>query len=229
MFLTILLKYWREITIAILAIIVAFSVNTCQKKESDIALLNQIQDSTFNELRVYKDKAGKLATQVNTYAVTVDQLKENGDKLGLNNKSLKQQIGSLNNLVSFYRAKISLADTFTVVNHDTTFIIKGDTTHAKAFHWSNKYLVINGFTAPAYTTISYDYHPSFELKSYWKDKGFLRLKKGQLVTDITFNDPNIQVREFRGIVIQQEPKKWYETRAASFAAGIIIGRFAPRK
>jgi len=226
MLIGILKKYWREIIIGILLIVVVLSTKQCQKQKSDIALLNNIQDSTFNVIREIKGKNGELTSQVNTYEITIDQLKESGDKLGIDNKALKQQIGSLKNLTAYYKAKIELRDTFTIVNHDTTFIEKGDTTRAKAFQWSNKYLVIQGFTAPSYTTISYDYHPTFTLTSYYKDKGFLRLKKGQLVSDLKFDDPNMQVREFKAVRITEEPKKWYETKLFYFLTGAAAGRVA---
>lgn len=229
MFLSILKRFWREIIIAILVIVVALSASQCQKQKSDIALLNQIQDSTFNALQTVKEKNGELTTRINTYQVTEEQLKNNVAELGLNEKKLKSQIGSLTNLVTYYAAKIQLRDSFTVVNHDTTFITKGDTTRAKAFQWGNKYLAINGFTAPAYTTISYSYTVDFELKSYTKKTGFLGLGRSQLLTDLTFSDPNIQVKQFKGIVVQQPKKKWYETGIARYGAAAVVGYWIGRQ
>jgi hypothetical protein len=185
--------------------------------------MKNARDSAFNYAKSYVDKNGELQQQVKTHEITVKELKENNEALGIENGKLTNQVGRLSNLVAYYQGNASVTDTFTVVNHDTTIVIRNDLIKGKWFTWTNSNLTLTGITTDLNTSITYDYKFKFTLVSYRKPQGFLGLGRGQLVTDIKFDDPLIKVNEFKGIVIKEEPKKWYETRAVQIGAAFVIG------
>src|SRR5690242_19357441 len=208
----IILKYWREIVIAVLIIVVLSSVRTCSNKQDDISLLEKSRDSAYYKATYYKNKEGELIGQIKTFEVTNKQLKEYGDQLGFENEGLKKQVGKLTNLVAHYKGKVGMRDTIEVVNHDTIYSDRsGDLVKGKWFFWSNNFLSLDGVTTDKTTSIAYNYDVSFELTSYRKGKTLF--KPGQLVTDIKFNDPNMKVTEFKGFVVTEDKPKFYQRRS----------------
>src|SRR6478736_921339 len=94
-----LLKYWKELVIFVLVVIVAISANTCsnknkeiERKDSDITLLTNSRDSAYNKAVYYQGKNGQLIGQIKTQKVTINQLEKYSDQLGIDKKALKQQI-----------------------------------------------------------------------------------------------------------------------------------------
>lgn len=213
---TLLLKYWRELLILILAAMFIFSVQTCQRNKQDKEAIQEAHDSTFNMLKVYRSKNNELITQVKTHAYTIQQIRDDNGILGIENDKLRKQIGNLNNLVGFWKGKARVVDTFTVMNHDTVVVENGVKSSAMYFEYDNHYLKTNGIVTDKETILSYDYHFDFKLTPYWRSKGFL--KKKELVTDVTFSDPNLKVKEFTGVVVRQ-PKKQV-TQTNGFWAGV---------
>jgi hypothetical protein len=228
MFLKLLKRFWREVIIAILVIIVSFSVKTCSSNKSQISILENARDSAYNYAKVYVDKSGKLQHQIKTHNITIKELKENEAVLNVDNKKLKKQIGSLSNLVAYWQGKAHVVDSFTVANHDTVFIRDGSQVPAKWFKWNGTNLSLTGIVTDFNTSITYDYKFTFSLAAYYKPQGFLGLGKSELLTDIHFDDKNLSVNEFKGIVIKSPAKKWYETKAfqigTAFAVGYILAK-----
>lgn len=223
MLLIILKKYWREALIALLLIVMGFISKSCSEEQANNDLLKNSLDSAYNVAKAYTTKNGELAYQVKTHEITIDQLKDNNEVLGIDNKKLKKQIGSLNNLVGYWKGKASVKDTFTVNNVDTVFIKDGKEVKGKWFKWNNKYMSVDGITTDLNTSLTYEYKIEFELTAYRKYPNFLRIGKSELLTDITFKDPSIKVGEFKGIVIKEPKKQFWETGAFKFAIGLGAG------
>lgn len=227
MFLSIIKRFWREIIIAILVIAVAISAKTCQRTASDKDVLQKIHDDT---VKVFTNKNKELINQIQTHQLTIAQLKDDYQQLGLDKKKLENQVGNLNNLVGYWKGKAYVKDTFTVANHDTVFIdSKGIQETGRAFDWTNKYLTISGFSSQAKTFIKYDYSVDFTLIPYRQKHGFLGLGKSTLVTDLHFSDPNIKVKEFQGILIKEPKKPFYETKVFIFTIGLVAGTYLTLK
>lgn len=224
MLITILKRFWREIIIAVLVIVVSISVQTCHDKSRQIGILEDSRDSAFNYATTYIDKNGKLQQQVKTHEITIRELKSNGKNLGIDNDKLRKQVGKLTNLVGYWKGNASVSDTITVANTDTVIVNGGGI--GKQFSWSNKYMEISGVTMSHSTSLQYKYDLDFTLVAYRKKHG--PFGKSELLSDINFSDPNVNVKEFKGIVIKEAPKKWYERRGfqigAAFLAGYIIAK-----
>lgn len=225
------IKYWREITIALLVIFVAISVRTCKQHIDNEDVAIHARDSAYTVIKLHKLINGQIASQIQGHEVTITQLKND---LGLSKdslKHLKSQVGSLKNLVSIQKGRVSAKDTFKVHLHDTVYVDnKGVKEEGKKFEWSNKYLDLRGFIPNDETSIAIQYHynVNFSLVTYRKPRLFtdylkFRFKQQPLVADLTFDDPNILVKKFSGVVIKDEPKKWYQTKGFIFGLGVVGG------
>lgn len=229
----ILLKFWREILIVILVLILMGSVRQCSVKSDDNRLLQNAFDSTFNVAKYYKKKNGELVGQVKTHELTIDQYRKFSAKLGFDNKELKKQVGKESRLVSHWKGKaeasgvmvISLKDS-AINTLDPTMDLSSEPINietAKVFKWSNKYLDLDGIISldSNQLALRYKYQTDFSITAYYKPQGLFKSK--QLVTDIWFEDPNMKVREFKGFVIQQPKKRFIETGLFKVSLGIGIG------
>ena len=162
--------YWVIVIVALL-MMVASMYSCTQSTQREKKLLNNIKTSQ-DSVRLMVDQNHDLVGQVQSISVTVDELKQQGDVLGVDNKRLKQQVGNLNNLVSYYKGKIKSQDTVVSKGRDTTItvVIHGDTTtqKEKVFGYSNKYLTLNQLYNPTtdLLTTSYSYTTGFELTLY---------------------------------------------------------------
>jgi hypothetical protein len=226
---TFLKKYWREMLIVLLVIVVTISFKTCKSYQADADIYKNKSDSTYNKATAFVNKNNQLVWQVKTYALTIKDLKKHGNELGFENSSLKKQVGSLNNLVAHWRGKASIRDTVKTVLHDTTIVINGIKIAEQTFSWGNKYMVIDGAIVEKKITIGYKYSVDFSLTAYRAPKKGLFRPPGPLVADIYFNDPNFKVNEFKGFVIQENRKRWYETNVFKYSAGALLGGYATYK
>lgn len=220
----ILKKYFREIFIAVLIIVLLISVRSCKVNKDNTYLLTHKADSAFNIATFYKNKDGQLIGQVGTHELTIKQYKNFAEQLGFENKDLKMDNKRLKNLVAHWQAQASMKDTFTVTLHDTTFITdKGSTVTLKDFRWNNNYLSLEGLILSNQITLGYSYDVDFSLTAYHKKRGGFWKQQGQLVADIFFSDPSMKVSTFKGFVIKEERKRWYQTTAFKLGSGFVIG------
>lgn len=227
---TLLLKYWREILIVLLLTVAALSVKTCSSKEGDIKALTQAKDSIFTALTTYKQKNGELTYQVQTQQLTIDQIKDFGNQLGVDNKKLKDQVGNLNNLVSVLEAKVSVSGSVVTKGRDTVIVTVHDhrdtvKTEEKVFNYKTQYLSLYQILNEKSDSLRtyYEYDVDFKMVAYWKGKTIF--KQGTLVSDLTFSDPNMKVQKFTSMVIKQPEKKWYETTLFKVGIGVAAGIF----
>lgn len=224
-----LLKYWRELIIAILIIAILVGMKKCSQLVNNENIAVHKQDSAYTVIKKHELKNGQLANQVQVHEVTIGQLKND---LGLSSdsiKNLKSQVGSLSNVIGYWKAKASVKDTFKASLHDTIYKDKkGIEFKGKDFKWNSKYLSLEGFIPNDQTsiTIAYKYNIDFTLVTYRKPRPFvnylkLNFKQMSLVADLTFSDPNVQVQRFSGVIIKEEPKKWHQTTLFKVGVGII--------
>lgn len=218
-----ILKYWRELLILLLLITTIITARTCENKNSDINTLKNTSDSSYSVAKYYIDKNGKLEAQVKTHEITTNQLKEFNEQLGINEKELKKQVGSLNNLVTYYKGKAGINDTIYSHSVDTVIQYNGTQVIGKRFKWTNGYLTLDQTYNPSNDTLKtiYDYKFDFVLDTYRKKQGIFKSK--QLVTDIHFSDESLTVTDFKGIVIKEPKKKFYQTGLFKFALSLGAG------
>lgn len=211
-----------------MAIFIFFSVKTCKQNVSDKVLLENTLDSTYSVAKYYKNKNGDFVGQVKAQAITIGQLEEYGTELGIDNDRLKKQIGSLSNLVTYWKGRVVASETIKTTLIDTVYLdaVTGMEVN-KSFKWSNKYLFLDGSmnTLTNDLSIDYKYNMDFEFTSYYKPRTFrekVLFKPKQLVGDLYMSDPNLRVTEFKGIVIQQQ-KFNYKPSLIFGGAGFILG------
>lgn len=203
------------------------SMRSCRTAKNNLGLKTQSYDSAYNLAVEHILKNGQLAYQVQTLEATVHDLKRQDILSTLEQKGLHDQIGNLNRLVTFYKGGLTMDDTFAAAGRDTVYLeAKGkDTTQVKrkTFLWHGQWLTLASVYDPLTDSIShrYHYHVDFNLISYRQRQNFF--SRGNLVSDITFSDPAISVGEFRGIVVKEPPKPWYQTGLFKFLAGLGVG------
>ncbi len=220
----------QPILIAILAIAFFASVRSCSINEDNTSIALHKADSSFLTAKYYENKNGELIGQVSTHELTIKQYKEYGEQLGFDNQSLKMENKKLKNLVAHWQGEASMRDTFRVTLYDTVTVRDGKPIPGRGFNWNNKYLFIDGVIDLGLKniTIGYSYDVDFSLTAYRKpQRGFWK-PPGQLVADIYFSDPNFKVTTFKGFVVKEEPKRWYQTTGAKIGFGVVGGAAAYR-
>lgn len=213
-------KYWREAAILILFVVCFISMRSCRNQRELASIGKNKTDSAFLKADSVRLKNGELAFRVSTLEVTNKQLKESGILDYLNQKKLQGQIGDMSRLVTIYRGQVESNGTFISIAHDTVIVevIKKDTVKVKekAFKWTNGYLSLIETYNPLTEALNhkYLYRADFQLVSYRKGANFFR--RGTLVSDITFSDPNLRIGEFQGVVVKEPPAK-------RFSVGPMVG------
>lgn len=245
---TVIKKYWREIAIVslLLMLFIGYQANDILSSHNKVLL--QRSDSAFNVVKTYVDKNGDLTNQIASYEITVDELKAFGLIKDRDIDRLKNQVGGLNNLVGYWRGQAGFKGKDTIRFIDTVRIgynIKGidlldrdsiaalDTVQYKTFGWTNGFLTLNEDYYPYDNVVVLDYQYTlggFEMTAYRKKttraerKANKGLKRKQLVADIKFGDSNIEVTQFTSVVIKEKPKKikWWHWLLVGFGGGVIV-------
>jgi hypothetical protein len=215
------LAYWREIIIFALLVFCLTTVRECSNERADKELAIASRDSSYLMANHYINKYGESVNEVKTLEATVDQLQD--ENLGhiIDKDKLKDENINLKHLVFRYKGKASKKDTIKISNRDTVYIEKGDTLRGKWFSFDNKWLKLDGITTLDSTRITYNYNVDFTITAYRKFQGLF--KPRQLMTNVTFSDPNLVIGEFQGVVVKEPPKKWFETTLAKFLFGVGVG------
>ena len=224
---TFLKKYWQYILIAILLIVCFTAIRSCKNQQSLVALEKHGSDSAYHYATKIKINDSVSTFRVKTLEATVHELRGEAVLSELEKNRLKQHVGSLNRIVAYWKGSMRATDAITATLRDTVYLDRvGTKVPSKAFKWQSKYLSLDGLVGPETVNIDYHYKVDFTLTAYRKSQGLF--KRSQLVTDLTFEDPAIQVGEFRGVVVKEPPKHWWETRAFAVAVGVGIGIAATR-
>lgn len=224
------LKYWRELAIVILVIIVVFSVKQCGSKNAVIKTLVNSRDSAYLKANYYQNKEGEWIGQVKVLALDVKTLRDYGNRIGYENKSLKDQVGKLSRIKARFEGKIESSEVIHVplkddsVNVlDTSFDMDRPESEVdgKTFYWSNKFLTLDGLVDNDSVKITYNYGTKFSLTAYTKPTGLF--SEPDLVADLYFEDQNMRVQEFKGFVIQQPKKNFFQRPLGHLTIGFVAG------
>jgi len=237
---TFIKQCWERIVIGILLIAMIIPISKCSKLAEEKKLVLNSLDSSYLEARYYKNKLGQVVGQVKTQELTIAELKSIGGQLGVDNEKLKKKVGNLNRLVAHWEGVVNssgVVDSRLEQIDPDTFGLDFDLDNSgleftldsakQKFSWSNSYLKLNGRISDDSVQIKYDYQSKFEFTPYYKKDGLF--KKKYLVTDIYIEDPNVRVREVKGIVIDVPKKKLVERPIVwGLLVGIGLGLFLSR-
>lgn len=215
------IKDWLLLIVAL--IIIYYVVHTRNLRKENEDLINNLKIAK-KEVEVYKDKNNELTYQIEVMIVQKNNLSESLGLLGVDKKRLERQVGSLNNLVSYWKGKASIAGRIDTVYQDTT--IYRDTTKIKAkkLDWTNGFLSLKQLYNPQNDSVAIDYTYSTGIEQIvrYKSNGFL--KKKTLVVDLRFEDKSMKLDSSKYILVDKTgDKKWYQTGLAKYTVGIFIG------
>lgn len=210
-------------------IIASLWFNSCQQSKIDSErFLNNLKISR-DSTKHFQDKTGQLISQNETIQLTAKELKEQADALGIDKQNLKNQVGKLTNLVSYYKGELVAKGKGEVKGIDTLITKvdkKGDTikTVNQKFSYSNKYLTFNGLYDPVIDSLNfqYGYKVSLQLTMYKVRHGFLGVtKKPEMFADVRLDDPNAKMQNAQSILIIED-KKWYDTDWFWLGVGAVL-------
>lgn len=223
-----MIKSIKKYTPYAIAIVFAFFyLRECSNRKQ---IVKEINDSWKYKEQMYLDnestlirdtteKGEKIVTQ-KQLLVTKDQEKE---MLLLENRSLKKIASEVKVRTITKIKKIDVSTT------DTLIVYKGDTVrNAQKFFVNNKWYGINGtyFNKRVLFDSVYFNNEIVTTIGYKKDKGFKNtLKKPYPVVEVVNKNPYSSVNTVHNVIIKPRKKKWFETKAAVFGAGILGGAY----
>lgn len=220
-------KFYREVAIGILILLLIGSVKSCKRNAEDLKVANQLYHNADSVGITYQLKNGMDAQQIHTQQLTIHQIRGENISLFMDKQALTEQVGNLNRLVAHYQGSISMDNFLNSGGRDTVYleIVGKDTTRrpAKQFSFKNKWLALEETYTPYNDSIRrhYQYQVDFTLTTYWKGKNFF--KRGDLVSDLVFDDPNIKVRKFTGINVVVPPPPVYKQNWFWGLVGLATG------
>lgn len=230
---TLLKKYWSSILIVLLTIALFISIRSCKQQQSMVQLERNGKDSAFHYATKVELENGEQAFRIKTIEATVHELRGSDVLSELEKGRLKDQVGNLSRAVVFYKGNVEVSRDFGSKATDTVLVevVRKDTTRtmAKVFDFNNGFLRLHEIYNPRTDSLTrnYLYRVDFQLTAYRKSQGLF--KRSQLVTDLTFSDPAIQVGEFTGIVVKEPRKRFYETRGFAIGVGLVGGVWVSSK
>lgn len=175
------------------------------------------------EVTKYIDKNGTLQNQVKALSGSKKSLEDNLHLLGLDNKELKKQVGSLNNIISIVTAKLEASGGGTTVIHkvDTQYVA---VTNYPSFNWNDDIISIFGEILPDSVDIDYKVKP-IELKFITYQKNSL-FKKSKTILDISTEPQTNIISAQSYTVTHEEPfyEKWWVDLLAGFCLGYVATR-----
>lgn len=226
------MKTERILWIVIVVILLLGGIHYIRGLKQDAASLQTMVDVMADSVRWEKNRNGRLEAEKRSQNLTISELKNNAEALGVDNKKLKERVGRLNNLVAYLQGELEASgsgDT-ELVPVDTVYITEaGDTVevfNGHKFEWTNSYLSLNGRLSDTYKlSFDYTYSTDFEVTTYWKRPKWYKSK--ELVINMTYDDPAAKAMSLNNVVVKPDPPKFYQTTAfklgVGFLAGFIIG------
>lgn len=208
--------------ISLLFAVILISFESCKhNRNAQESLLDNLRISR-DSTRHFKDKNNQLVSQVTVMTVTEKDLRKNSDLLGVDNKSLKQQIGKLSNLVLLYKGKQVVKGTGKTIAVNV-FNVRQSPLDSNSFNkidssiigkqvdWTNGFLTLSGFYNPINDSvdINYVYINSIDFKTYYGKRPSL-FKPKPLLADVKMSDPNALIYDSWAILIQKPKRKWYQ-------------------
>jgi hypothetical protein len=209
-----------------------YKIISLKKDYNDISDILKIKQDS---LKIVRNENGDLVGRVETFELTVKQLKENEKYILGENSDLKSEVGNLNNLVSYYKGKAVISGqgegSLTPVKPDEAYVKPKDpdkVTEWKNFSWNNDYLNLLGtvYDCKDYG-FKYSYTLMFETYTYKKklqEKKISRLfGRKSLITDIKFKDQdNLRPVSATSITIKPD-KNFFSSGWFKFGVGFLTG------
>lgn len=218
--------------IIVLLLVGFFTYDKYAKIKDDHTSLTEALEIKDQEVELYKNKEGKWTAEKGVMELTTEQLKDNADLLGIDNRSLAKQVGRLSRLVTHLDAQLEARGEGSTELLDSIIVPvdslgpKRPGIPVKTFSWSNTYLSLDGTVLNNRLDFKYTYNSSFTVTSYNKKEGLF--KKPNLVVDVIFDDPGAQTMSMTSIQVKQPPKKFYEKwwfhAGVGFLGGAILVR-----
>lgn len=176
---------------------------------------------TSDSLRTYIDKNGNLHSIKQVTQISKDEYENSQDSFISDvRKNTKAK-----DLVQHTKATITTKDSLRAPIHDTFYVYGGDTTAIQAFAYEDEWLELDGIIQkePKEVAINYSINNPLTITHKWQKEKWYHKK--DLVVDIKTMNPHTTTGNVQTIVIQQPPKKFYETKAFAFGLGAIAGFF----
>ena len=215
---------------AVLATLIVVMMFVISNQRNEVYNATKELSEWKDSVQYYYNREGELVAQKNVAELELDDLKKLNDQLGIDMKELKDQVGNLKNLNSYYRGQVSTRGRGTSITIDTVVqvIENTDTVEvaAQSVDWTNDYLAIDGIFIPRFNRwdFNYSYKVDFDITSYHKKtrKGLFAPKT--LVVDLKLSDPNARVVDLQALQIKRE-NKWYQSTAFKVGIGLVGGFF----
>jgi len=211
------MKWYKNIWLyiaVILAIAAGYGWYVNDRQQLQHKQYIQQQDDTIT---YYKDKAGTIHAVMPVQQIPAHLYKHITD-------SIVQQVAKntkARDLVQHTTVKTSTTGQGSAPIHDTIIITTTDTNTAQYFDFEDKALKLSGLLYNGQADINYTFALHLSHTTKWHRPGLF--KKKQLIVDAYSLTPHTTITGLQTFVIQQPPKKFYETKAFSFALGIGIG------
>lgn len=194
---------WLE-RLTFLAIICVLLLQTCTR-QAQVSLSEQkfVKTRLNDSLTIY------------TQGQQIAELKDLTEKLRIDKPKAAVEVVTR----TIYKTKIQLGEPIYV--HDTVPALVLPRKFSKIERWFSisgvinrlGYLQIDSMSIPA--TISVGIGDTL--------RGVFPFRKRESVVRLAIDNPNMTVEGLRSFVIEQPPKKWYETTAAKLGVGALIG------
>jgi len=171
--------------------------------------------------KIYKTKAGKVYSQLNSVVIESNVLKKSLELTGLTIKELRQKDIKWRNITATLQAELEASgriDSIRLI--DTVYVHDGISEAAKHFAWTDDYLTLSGYVK-MYTINDLKHNYKVKLNSITETKG--KETKITIYTD----DPNAKITSgYQISVINKTPfyKKWYIWASAGLVGGYFIAK-----
>lgn len=213
------MKWYKNIWLyiaALLAAVVIYGWYTGQQRtKQHISLQQQLNDS----IRYYRAKDGTVHATKAVLQIPAKLYKHIAD-------SIVQSVArstKAKDLVQHSTIHTTTTSRDTVRLRDTIVIAGTDTAQGQIFTFNDGALSITGLLYHQQADINYSFALHLSHTTKWHRPGLF--KKKQLIVDAYSLTPNTTITGMQTFVIQQPPKKFYETRLFSFALGVGAGIF----
>lgn len=211
------MKWYKNIwfyVAAMLCMAACYAFYTARVKEKQhVRWQQQLGDS----LRYYKRKDGKVHA-----VATVQQIPEHLYKHIAD--SIVQAVAKgtkAKDLVQHSTVNTATANRDTVLLRDTVVVTGTDTAAGHIFNFDDGALQLTGLIANNSADINYSMSLHLSHTTRWERPGLF--KKKVLVVDAYSNTPHTTITGMQSFVVQQPPKKFYETKGFAFALGTMVG------
>lgn len=208
---------WKNIVIIVLVLLVAGLLYAYWRQRQESKNMENYYEHGIDSIKRRIDGAGREHASMKVSMVPLDVYNNTKDSF----ISEMRKNTRAKDLVQHTKATISTRDSFKVTLHDTVYIAQGDTLPSKSFEWSDGYHTIYGSIVNADEYVDYDCQVPFSLTHKWvRPKWY---KKKELHAEGVPENTKSRFTDMQSVVIQQPPKRFYETKAFAYGLGIITG------